>query len=182
MTVSTTEQEPRSLSRRRPTVIGHWLRSKAAGYAFLALIGVAMIAVGISVIIHNHHLVQTGVRTTGVVVGNDVSHERNGTTYYYPRVRYVVLGNHTYVETGSGRANPPEYRVGQNVTVYYDRQHPQMADVASASMDADAWSIIKMGCVLVLIGACPLVWWRLRGTSSSSTRSQCPGAATCDAR
>jgi hypothetical protein len=50
MSVSTTEQEPRALSRRRRTVIGHWLRSKAAGYAVLALFGVAIIAVGISFI------------------------------------------------------------------------------------------------------------------------------------
>jgi hypothetical protein len=128
-----------------------------------------MIAVGISFIIHNHHLVQTGVRTTRVVVGNDVNHERNGTTYYYPRVRYVVPGNHTYVVIGSGRANPPEYRVGQNVTVYYDRQHSQTADVASASMDADAWSIIVWGWVVVLIGACPLVWRLLRGTPTTQT-------------
>jgi hypothetical protein len=58
--------------------------------------------------------------------------------------------------------------VGQNVTVYYDRQHPQTADVASASMDADAWSIIKVGCVVVLIGGWPLMR-RLRRASATTT-------------
>jgi hypothetical protein len=92
MTVSTTEQEPRALSRRRATVIGDWLRR----FWFL-LFGVVAIAVGTSFIIHDRHLLQTGVRATGVVVANDVEPERNGTSYYYPQVRFVGPGKHTYV-------------------------------------------------------------------------------------
>ena len=85
------------IARRADVKLPRSLRSDAAGYAFFALFGVVIIAVGMSFIIHDRHLLQTGVRATGVVVANDVEHERNGTSYYYPQVRFVGPGKHTYV-------------------------------------------------------------------------------------
>ena len=119
---------------------------------------------------------QTGVRTTGVVVANRRVDGRSGPSYY-PQVRYVVPGKHTYVVEGEAEANPPEFRVGDSATVYYDPRHPQTAVVYSALMD-DGWiGVIVLGGVAALIGAGPLVWrLLLQGppTTQTSRRRQAP--------
>jgi hypothetical protein len=178
MTISTTEQEPRSLSRRRLTVIGDWLQSDAAGSVVPLLLGVVGIAVGTSWIINNRHLMQTGVRTTGVVVANRREDGRSGPEYL-PQVRYVVPGKHTYVVEGETALNPPEFRVGDSATVYYDPRHPQTALVDSALRDANAWIIIVVGWVCVLIaGAWLLVCRLLLGTPTTQTTYRRQRAST----
>jgi Protein of unknown function (DUF3592) len=132
--------------------------STRAEHVFFLLLGVVAIAVGMSFIIRDRHLLQTGVRTTGVVVANDIADGGRSGPTYYPQVRFVGPGNHTYVVQGPRRAKTPEFPVGEVVTVYYDPQQPQTALVASARMGADASIIIVAGWVAVLIGACPLVW------------------------
>jgi hypothetical protein len=141
-----------------------------------SLVGVVAIALGTSWISNNSHLMQTGARTTGVVVANRRADGRGGPTYY-PQVRYVVPGGQTYVVEDEDGLNPPEFRVGDSATVYYDPRHPQTALVDSAHMDSDYWMVIVLGGVAALIGAGSLVRVLLRtptGTTKTNRRRQAP--------
>jgi hypothetical protein len=63
-------------------------------------------------------------------------------------------------------ADPPEFRVGQKVTVYYDPQHPQTARIDSwRQLWVGALMWIVLGSVFGLVGAWPLLRLLLRAQS-----------------
>ena len=127
-------------------------RDGSAG--LFSLVGVVEIALGTSLISTNRYLVEHGVRTRGVVVANHRNVWKAGESpTYYPQVRYVGPGNHTYVVEGEGRPTP-QFRVGDSATIYYDPQDPQTALVYAADTDSFAWVLIVSGGLLWLL-VCP---------------------------
>jgi Protein of unknown function (DUF3592) len=157
MTVSTTEQEPRSLS-----IV--WI-------VLGVLFGGVLIAVSVVEINQNLHLVQTGLRTTGIIVANEYHYK--GRYEYYPVVRFVAQGGQTYVVQSRFGAEPPEFRQGENVTVYYDPRHPQTALIDSWK---DLWlgplGWIVVGTVFVLLGAWKEAWKEESHQATSESASE----------
>jgi Protein of unknown function (DUF3592) len=146
-----------------------WMAACALGAALFG--GIALVG-GLRRMNENLHFVQTGLRTTGVVVANHRVHGRGGGTYY-PQVRFVLPGGQTYEVRGTtDGADPPEFRVGQNVTVYYDPQHPQTALIDSWK---DLWLFpllwIVMGTVFWLVAAMPLLQLPRRRTPTHTRTS-----------
>jgi hypothetical protein len=177
------------------------------------LIGGIFLVCGLRTMNENLHIVQTGLRTTGVIVAN----ERDSTgrhPVFYPVVRFVLRGpvperaqvpvfghfvldrtghfipidrahggvdgrevgdevrGQTYEVRGTVGANPPAFRVGQTVTVYYDPQHPQTALIDTGK---DLWLFplvaIVMGTMFGLAGAWPLLRLLLRRTHTQTRRT-----------
>jgi hypothetical protein len=80
------------------------------------LLGIVLLVGGLVMLADNLQIVQTGVRTTGVIVANDFDCSGRSCGYY-PEVRFVLRGGQTSVVRGTDRADPPEFREGEAVTV-----------------------------------------------------------------
>ena len=119
--------------------------------------GVAVVA-GVTMMGDTLYLVQAGRHTTGVIVANERVWTGHGGYQSYPVVRFVARGGQTYEVRGTiGTDNPPEYHVGQKVTVYYDPRHPESALINSWE---DLWlfplGVIVMGTFFGLVITWPL--------------------------
>ena len=126
----------------------------------LALICALLALWGVDRMVHNLSMVLTGLRTPGVIVANDLDCGGRGghSCDYVPVVRFVARGGQTYEVRGTiGTDNPPEYHVGQKVTVYYDPRHPESALINSW---VDLWlyplGVIVMGTFFGLVITWPL--------------------------
>lgn len=75
----------------------------------------------------SYQLVSAGGQVVGTVVEMEASYS-DGSTTYSPVVEYVVDGE-VYRFHGGSASNPPAYRVGQEVTMLYDRADPERAQI-----------------------------------------------------
>jgi hypothetical protein len=130
--------------------------------------GVAVVA-GVTMMGDTLYLVQAGRHTTGVIVANERVWTGHGGYQSYPVVRFVARGGQTYVVRSSFGADPPEFRVGQNVTVYYDPQQPQTALIDSDHLWLLPVVLLVVGNFLGLAGAEPLLPRRRRTPTHTRT-------------
>ena len=168
------------------------------------LIGGILLVGGVRTLHETLHLVQTGLRTPGVIVANEpdgVERDR----VFYPVVRFVLrrpvpapvlafghfvpdrtghlvpvragaggdaVRDKTYEVQGTAGTDPPEFHVGQHVTVIYDPQHPESVLIDSWR---DLWQepvgMVVMGTVLGLAGAVPLMRRLLRRAHTQTRKS-----------
>ena len=138
-----------------------------AGFVLLAYVGAGFL---ISVGLHTRSLGQPisgGVRTSGVVVSERVTHEKG--YVYQPVVQFFdASGRRTEFEAAP-RSSP--VGIGNEVPVSYDRADPSDAhDVASNS----TW-LFQFGAgsvfLLVALGCTWLIWWTRRHGPLGATRS-----------
>jgi hypothetical protein len=78
-----------------------------------------------------YRLETNGAVTEGVVIEMDES-TTDGSTTYSPIIEYQVNGQ-TYTFDGGISSNPPQYHVGERVSVRYDKADPSTAQI-------DKWS------------------------------------------
>ena len=103
------------------------------GRILCLLFGGTAFMAGVTMMGNNLYIVQAGLRTPGVIVANEWGSTAHNHTYY-PVVRFVARGGQTYVVRGADGglgADPPEFRVGEKVTVSYDPQDPRRALIDS---------------------------------------------------
>jgi hypothetical protein len=123
--------------------------------------GMAAVA-GVTMMGDNLYLVQAGLRTTGVIVANEQVWTGRGGHKYDPVARFVARGGQTYVVRDTVGADPPEFRVGEKVTVYYDPQDPQRALIDSDHLWLLPVAFLVGGTFFGLVGAWPLLPRRRR--------------------
>jgi hypothetical protein len=145
-----------------------WLEAGIKRMLFV-LVGSIFLLSGAGTMYGAVHMVQTGHRTTGVVVANERYDSTRGGPTYYPVVRFVAQGGQTYVVRSTVGADHPEFRPGEAVTVYYDPRHPQTALIDSDQLWLSPLEFILVGTVIVLVGAWPLLR-RLRRRTHTQTR------------
>ena len=134
------------------------------------VLGIGLLMYGVGTLYDDVQIVQTGLRTTGVIVANE--YHSSGRSYaYYPVVRFVAQGGQTYVVQSRFGANPPEFRQGEAVTVYYDPRHPQRIMIDSDGQWTDPLLPIVMGAVFGLAGAWDVLPRRRRRTPTHTGQS-----------
>ncbi len=69
-----------------------------------------------------------GETTSGTVIEMNEFHSSDGGPTYSPIVEYEVSGQ-TYSFDSRNASYPPEYSVGDNVTVRYNRERPSVAQI-----------------------------------------------------
>jgi len=79
-----------------------------------------------------YSLEQTGIRVEGVVTGMVESSDNDGTTYA-PIVQFSTPGGRTYEFQSDTYSSPPQYEIGERVSVLYPPADPRKAVVSGAN-------------------------------------------------
>lgn len=103
----------------------HPYREDKRGKYLLRIIGVLLIVAGGGWLSMNTNLLRTGEKVTGTIIEN-IQKSRG----YAPKVQYTVQEK-TFTIIATATKNPPQYTIGEDVTVYYDPQEPSHAVIAS---------------------------------------------------
>jgi Protein of unknown function (DUF3592) len=137
----------------------------ALACALFALSGVGELA-------HNLRLALTGVHTPGVIVANkwDGCGPSGHSCAYFPVVRFRLRDGHSAeVEGTIGSDNPPQFHVGQKVTVAYDPQRPTSMVITAWGNVLAPLGLIVLASFFALAMAWPLLR-RLRRRTPMQTR------------
>ncbi len=123
------------------------------GIVFL-IAGLAMIVGAGGVFFRQRKERSNAIRATGAVVDLAKSAGQRG-YLYYPVVEFeAAFGLKTRFQAQVG-SNPAGYKVGQQVTVLYDPQNPEKAEIDSASsLYFFPGCLLGMGAGLSLLGLC----------------------------
>jgi hypothetical protein len=125
----------------------------------MALVCALLALWGLDMMVHNLRLVLTGLRTPGVIMANDLDCGGRGghSCDYVPVVRFALPGGQTYVVRTTSGTSPPEFQVGQHVTVIYDPRHPESAVIDSWGDLLAPLALMVMGTFFGLLLAWPLL-------------------------
>lgn len=113
------------------------------------LVGLGILAVAIMTASVRLELLADGVRTEGVVVRLAGGGGNSDRSYYYPIVRFRAASGETFVFRGETGTRPPAFEQGEEVTVIYHSDNPEVAVIDSF------WSLWFLP---VLFGAFGLVF------------------------
>jgi hypothetical protein len=113
---------------------------------FFNLFWVAMLAGAIWYGYGSYTLTVNGATVTGTVVENIAVDGQDGVTYS-PLIEYEVDGQR-YTYEGETSSDPPAYRLGEIVTLRYDRENPARARINSVW---ELWLVPALLCPAALL-------------------------------
>jgi hypothetical protein len=119
----------------------------------LLLVAVLLIGLGVRGVATTRRFLASTSAADGVVVKVDevtTSRKQETTSRYYPVVRFVTGSGQVVRYRDHSGANPPAYRVGDQVRVLYDPANPQRARL-------DTWASLWLKAVILLIIGVPLL-------------------------
>ncbi len=94
------------------------------------IIGPVLIAFGliwfavIAIIIGREKIIiSDSVVTTGTVIGFEQIYNSNHNPMYKTQYTYIDQDGNIHYKTGNSASNPPEYEVGDEITVYYGKNN-----------------------------------------------------------
>jgi hypothetical protein len=128
----------------------HIFNRQLAVPLFLILFGLLFFAIGSGLTYRQRNLETQGMEAPGVVVALDESSGSDGSTYA-PVVRFSTSNGQRVEFTTSYYSSPPDYEVGESVTVIYRPEQPEKAVIKG---DGQLFHIIFMlvGGVVVAVG------------------------------
>jgi hypothetical protein len=94
--------------------------------AVFLMTGSVLLAVGMYVTASRFHLQRVGISAHGQVIRLQASLDSKGTSYY-PVVEYMTHDGKMATFTSRVGSSPPSFRVGEEVGVIYDPDHPEDA-------------------------------------------------------
>lgn len=100
--------------------------------AFL-LTGMFLSFVGLRLLIRYHRLKKKGSQATGVVKEIIASDHFDGLVLYFPILEIITAAGETVRVKSSIGCNQHQYKIGDQVTVLYDPDNPQKAEIKSTS-------------------------------------------------
>jgi hypothetical protein len=99
----------------------------------------------------DYQLEQAGVSAVGIVVGLEESETaESGCCVYSPIVEFKVDGQ-THTFGSSNASDPPQYEIGEQVTVIYLPENPQQAEI-EGGISWLLWAGLAALFVIILIG------------------------------
>ena len=96
-----------------------------------AAIGLVLVLIASWRATREREFIRTAARATGTVVDLGLSRDSDGSSYYYPVVRFVAASGDTVTFQSRTGSNPPSYEIGERVEVLYEAASPQNAHTAT---------------------------------------------------
>jgi len=123
-----------------------------------AVVGLALLGGGIYNGLETRHDIAVGVTAGGTVTDLVAGSDSDGDTVYYPHVRFVTESGDAIEFTSSIGASPPDFDVGETVSVLYDPALPGKARIDSFFQLWFSTLILGgMGAVFAAIGGAGLI-------------------------
>ena len=103
------------------------------------LFGLSFLGITVALALRKYLRLKKSIATTGVVVHVEVSrgmrqnHSRTSNTLYKPTVRFQTADGRVIDYTPMMANSWSNYRVGENLPVHYDPQHPQNPIIGNAT-------------------------------------------------
>lgn len=94
------------------------------------IVGLGLLVGGAYALSSTHEFIQKSETANGTVVDLERSRSRRSTTYH-PVVRFTARDGKEYEVRSSAGSNPPGYRIGEGVRVFYDPDDPDHARIDS---------------------------------------------------
>ncbi len=120
-----------------------WIYFLNAG---LSLVGAGMLFFAVKNFIQTVIFLRSAEQTEGKIVGFIESKNNDRLTMYLPVFDYQPALGKTYRQKAEVASNPPEYKLGETVTILFMKKNPQNARLKSFS---ELW---LMTAVLVIFG------------------------------
>jgi hypothetical protein len=92
-------------------------------------VGLIFLGVGGGLTYHQFIFKMDALQAPGEVVGLSESCDDDG-CFYSPDVRFTTMGGETVFYHSTYGSNPPEYKVGEVVTIFYKSENPEKAIIA----------------------------------------------------
>jgi hypothetical protein len=104
-----------------PIKIGCWL---------MVFVGSFLLIAGLVSAVHTVRFLRRSAAAAGTVVRFKTGHHaENGAPDYAPVFSYTASNGQSYVLESHNYSGPPEFSIGQNVRVLYERAHPEHAKI-----------------------------------------------------
>lgn len=117
--------------------------------AFLALaIGVVFIIIGSKMLSNSAEFKETGIPVTATVT-NVIAHKSSDSTTFRPELQFQTNDGKTIQVVHSTGSNPPRYKVGDKVEIYYSPELPEHIMIESESL-IFPWIFIILGGIVGL--------------------------------
>ena len=103
-------------------------KARSLGLVIFLIVGLLLLGGGFYTLFKVNHLIKTGVRTVGVVVGYDYASDSDGDTYY-PIIRFSTIEGEVVQFTESFGSSSQAFDVGETVNILYDPQNVKGARI-----------------------------------------------------
>ena len=121
---------------------------KAVGFFFM-LFGLAFVIVASVFLISQERFKKNAIQTTGVVVENV---RDPGSSSYKTMYSYFDEAGNEHITIGTSSSNPPEYKVGTEITVYYSRTNPDKSVYKSSTVKIICSIFLGLGGLFFIVG------------------------------
>ncbi|PUZ23824.1 Protein of unknown function [Chitinophaga costaii] len=152
-------------------------RSVILVFNIFLIIGLLFLGGALFIYFHVHSFKASAVKTTGVV--EDLLSKSGGssassshTTTYKPVIRYTDNAGATHHYVSNFSSNPPAYKVGESVDVYFDPKHPDDPTLGGWSEYFGAMVLGALGFVFSMVGGIAQVVTRLRRSGAESLKQK----------
>ena len=119
----------------------HVKQSLSGAPIILLWIGLVFFGVGGGLTYHQFMFKMDALQAPGEVVGLSERCDDDG-CFYSPDVRFTTVGGETVFYHSSYGSNPPEYQVGEVVSIFYKSENPEKAIISG---EGGVLRIIFMG-------------------------------------
>jgi hypothetical protein len=115
-------------------------------------LGCAALVIGIASWLHTYHFTRIAQRTSGTVIEmREMTDKDSGSVSYAPTFRFQDTNGSQHIVTSSLFSSPPEFHVGDSVTVLYRGDDPQTARIDSY------WQVWGLPSILGIISSAELL-------------------------
>ena len=144
---------------------GTFIESRSKRNHFLAILaiifGAGWLICGVSFYIHDELFKKNAYRTTGYVTGYEEvkEHLKKGRTMTAYRIKYVYLdkAGNKHEKTSDSPSNPPEFKVGEEIKIYFNKDNPDKSIYISATRNVLTYIFAGAGAVILICGTVALI-------------------------
>jgi hypothetical protein len=120
------------------------------------IVGPCFLVIALGFAIHTIVFLRSSIEATGIIVSMDPKYDKgNDSKSYAPIFTFPTEDGQTFTVTSDFASDPPEFTVGQRVTVLYEKNHPIGARIASF------WQLWGMSAMFNIFGVTATGTWYL---------------------
>ena len=141
----------------------------------MLMLGTACLVIALCVAIYTWHFIHISRRTSGTVIEMLQNRDKDGDISYSPTFRFEETNGTPHIVSSHVFSSPPEFHVGDSVSILYPDDRPQAARIDRYSQIWGLPTVIGIaGGLLVIFGLGVKFWPKLKGRLSGKVSTTSP--------